>query len=100
MEEINDIVNSNMANSEDSDSFENSMKTDSEELEIFESSKKKTDIEEKDFFINSDEKTDNEKTKNQGRQSRESRGYQENLKQHLTEEQQKWGSPVKKTLTL
>ena len=98
MEEINDIVNSNMANSEDSDSLENSMKTDSEEQEIFESSEKKTDIEEKNIFINGDEKTDNEKTKNQGQQSRESKGYQENLKQHLTEDQQKMGKSISKLL--
>ena len=92
MEEITDIVNSDIkTNSEDSDSFENSMKTDSEEIEIFESSKKKTDIGEKNFFINSDEKTDNEQTKNQGQQSGESRGCQEDLKEHLTEEQPKKG---------
>ena len=80
MEEITDIVNSDIkTNSEDSDSFENSIKT---------------DIGEKNFFVNSDEKTDNEETKNQGQQSGESRGCQD-LKKHLTEEQPKKGKSSK-----
>ena len=98
MEEINDIVNSDMANIEDNDSLENSMKTDSEEQRIFKSSEKKTDIEEKNIFINSDEKTDNEKTKNQRQQSRERKGCHKNLKTHLTEEQEEKSS--KEDLTL
>ena len=76
--------------SEEIDFFENSeTKTENDEIEILENSEMKTDIEENDFFEKSDEKTDNEETKNQGQQSGESRACQEELKKHLTEEQQK-----------
>ena len=76
-------------NSEDSDSIENSMKTDSEDIEIFENSEKKTDIEEKNFFINSDKKTDNEKTKNPSQRSGEKKGCQEHSEESRVDEQPK-----------